>query len=473
MLDHLSKKRGDTVRSSIKRSLIAGAIAAYSVAGFTAAAQAQEKLVVWFTKGFYPAEDAALNTMIYRYEQKTKVKVELSLYATQDIIPKTVAALDSNSPPDVAFGVTYDFQTAGKWANEGKLQNLDSIANAIKDRFSPDTIATANLLGPDGKRAHYALPVYRQTIHIEYWKDMLAEAGFKDSDIPKGWKEYWDFWCDKVQPAHRQKTGKRSYAIGQPMGVDSTDSFFSFHQFMLAYNVRLVDDAGKVVADDAKNKAGIVNALRDYTSVMAKGCTPPSSSNWKDPDNNVAFHNRTTLMTHNATISIAAKWLDDANNPSLKPEERAAGKKAYEEQIATTPWPNKPDGKPMNYLQAVKLVVAFKGAKNEARARDFLNFMMEDANLIPYTEGTLGRWYPVTKAGMDRDFWKADPHRRSVDTQFRAGTGVFPFVANWKFTNLNNENVWAKAMSRVVNDKWTPEKATDELVARIRDVAGK
>lgn len=461
------------MRHSVKRSLIAAAVAACSLAGFTAPASAQEKLVVWFTKGFYPAEDAALNTMIYRYEQKTGVKVELSLYATQDIIPKTVAALDSKSPPDVSFGVTYDFQTAGKWASEGKLQNLDSIATKIKDRITADTLATANLIGPDGKKAHYALPVYRQTIHVNYWKDMLAEAGFKDSDIPKGWNEYWNFWCDKVQPAYRQKTGKRMFAIGHPMGVDSTDSFYSFHQFMLAYNVKLVDDSGKVLVDDPKNKAGLANALRDYSAIYTKGCTPPSSTSWKDPDNNVAFHNRTTIMTHNATISVAAKWLDDANNASLKPEERAAGKKAYEEQIATTPWPNKPDGKPMNYLQAVKLVVAFKGAKNEARARHFLEFMMEDANLIPYTEGSLGRWYPVSKAGMDRDFWKADPHRRSVDTQFRAGTSVFPFVYNWRFTSLNNENVWAKGVSRIVNDKWTPEKAADELVARIKEVAAK
>jgi hypothetical protein len=45
-----------------------------------------------------------------------------------------------------------------------------------------------------------------------------GEAGFKESDIPTTWKAYWDFWCDKVQPAHRTKTGKRTYAVGQPMG---------------------------------------------------------------------------------------------------------------------------------------------------------------------------------------------------------------------------------------------------------------
>jgi multiple sugar transport system substrate-binding protein len=95
--------------------------------------------------------------------------------------------------------------------------------------------------------------------------------------------------------------------------------------------------------------------------------------------------------------------------------------------------------------------------------------------LVPYTEGSLGRWYPVTKGGADRPFWVdgTDKHRKVVSTQFRAGTGTFPFVTNFKFTNLNNENVWAKAMSRVINDKWTSEKATDELVSRIKEVAAK
>jgi multiple sugar transport system substrate-binding protein len=457
----------------LKKSLVAGAIGA-AFALSSGAAMAQEKLVVWFTKGFYPAEDSALNIMIDRFEKKTGVKVELSLYAVQDIIPKSVAALDAGTVPDVSFGLTYDFQVAGKWAAEGKLNDLSDVVNPIKDKFLGNTVSTAFLQGPGGKKAYYAMPVYQQTIHINYWKDMLAEAGFKESDIPKGWNDYWNFWCDKVQPAHRQKTGKRTFAIGMPMGVDSTDSFYSFYQFMLAHNVRLVDDNGKLLVDDAKNKAGIAAALKDYTNIMAKGCTPPSSISWKDPDNNVAMHNKTTVMTHNATISIAAKWLDDANNDKLAADVRATAKKNYEELIATTPWPNKPDGKPMNYLAAVKLAVSFKGAKNEKRAKEFLAFMMEDTSLLPYTEGSLGRWYPVTKGGADRAFWTdgKDPHRKAVSTQFRAGTGVFPFVANYKFTILNNENVWAKAMSRIVNDKWTPEKATDELIARIKQVAG-
>ena len=177
-------------------------------------------------------------------------------------------------------------------------------------------------------------------------------------------------------------------------------------------------------------------------------------------------------MTHNATISIAAKWLDDANNPSLTAEQRAQAKKNYDELIATAGFPRKPDGSPMQYRAAVKTGVVFADAKNKKRAKEFVAFLLQEDNLRPYVEGSLGRWYPVTKAGTQSPFWQADPHRKAVYNQFNAGTTNFEFTKNYKFTILNNENVWMKAVSRVINDNWTAEKAVDEMIARIKTVAG-
>src|SRR6202023_1561425 len=150
------------------------------------------------------------------------------------------------------------------------------------------------------------------------------------------------------------------------------DSFQSFYTFMDAYNVRLVDDDGKLLVDDPKVKQGLVTALKDYTDVYSKGCTPPSSTSWKDPDNNVAFHNKTTVLTHNATISIAAKWLDDANNEQLSAEQRAQARRNYNEFIRTAGFPTKPDGTSMTYRTAVKTGVIFADAKNKAGAKEFV-----------------------------------------------------------------------------------------------------
>ena len=436
-------------------------------------ALAQEKLTVWWVKGFYKAEDDALFDVIKKFEAKTNVKVELSQYPVQDTIPKTVAALDSKNPPDVAYSDVYDFQVTAKWAFDGKLEDLSDVLTPLKANFTPNTLETTYLYNDvSKKRAYYAFPMKQQTMHIEYWKDMLAEAGLKQSDIPTKWADYWSFWCEKAQPAHRKATGKRTFGIGMPMGVDSTDAFYSFLTFADAYNVKMVDNNGKLLVDDPKTRAGLISAMRDYTSVYAKGCTPPSSTSWKDPDNNVAFHNRTTMMTHNATISIAAKWLDDANNPALSAEDRAKGKKAYYEDIVTAGFPSKPDGSKMVYRTAVKTGVVFTDSKNKARAKEFVQFFMNEINLTPYVEGSLGRWFPVTKVGQASDFWNADIHRKAVYAQYAAGTVPFEFTKNYKFTVVNNENVWAKAMNRVVNEKVSVDKAVDEMIARIKTIAG-
>ena len=457
-----------------KTWITAALVGAGLIASGPTMAQAQEKLTVWWVKGFYKAEDDALFEAIKKFEAKYKsIKIDLSQYPIQDMIPKTVAALDSGAPPDVAYGDSFDFQVTAKWAYDGKLEDVTSVIDPLRAKFEPAALSTTFLLNnTNGTRAYYAYPIKQQTIHIQYWKDMLAESGFQPSDIPKDWKGFWDFWCSKVQVGYRQKTGNRGFGIGMPMGVDSTDSFFSFLTFMDAYNVKLVNDAGKLLVDSPAVRQGLIHALTDYTSIYLKGCSPPSSTSWKDPDNNVAFHNRTTVMTHNATISIAAKWLDDANNTTLTEAQRATAKKNYTELIATAGFPNKPDGSKMTYRAAVKTGVIFKDAKNKVAAKKFVAFMLDEANLTPYVEGSLGRWFPVQKTAQQSAFWKSDPHRLAVYNQFMNGTTPFEFTKNFKFTVLNNENVWAKAMNRVLNEKVPVDKAVDELIARIKVVAG-
>ncbi len=453
------------------KKVIFGAVA-LSALMFSAHAQAQDKLTVFWVKGFYKAEDDALYEAIAKFEKKSGVKVDLSQYAVQDMIPKTVAAMDSGTPPDVAYADVYDFQTTGKWAFDGKLEDISDAINPIKDTFEASALATTFLYSDKAKKkAYYAFPLKQQTMHIQYWNDLLSTAGFKPADVPGTWKEYWAFWCDKVQPAYRKATGTRGFGIGMPMGVDSSDASYSFLTFADAYNVKLVDDNGKLLVDDPKVKAGLVNALRDYTAPYTKGCSPPSSTNWKDPDNNVAFHNRTTVMTHNATISIAAKWLDDMDNAALTPAQREEAKVNYTQKIATAGFPNKPDGSKMTYRAAVKTGVIFKDAKNKAAAKLFVAFMLDDANLTPYVEGSLGRWFPVTKAAQQSAFWKTDSHRLAVYNQFMSGTSPFEFTKNYKFTVLNNENVWAKALNRILSEKVPVDKATDEMIARIKQVA--
>ena len=58
------------------KKMIAGIVAGCALA-FAGQALAQEKLTVWWVKGFYKSEDEALYEAIKKYEAKSGIKVEL------------------------------------------------------------------------------------------------------------------------------------------------------------------------------------------------------------------------------------------------------------------------------------------------------------------------------------------------------------------------------------------------------------
>jgi len=74
------------------------------------------------------------------------------------------------------------------------------------------------------KKAYYAFPLKQQTMHIQYWADLLQNAGYKDSDIPKTWKEYWSFWCDIGAGRPAQEDRQARLRIGIPWVSISTRS---------------------------------------------------------------------------------------------------------------------------------------------------------------------------------------------------------------------------------------------------------
>ena len=51
---------------------------------------------------------------------------------------------------------------------QGRLEDLSDILNPLKGKFLPNTIETTNMWNDkEKKRAYYAFPVKRQTMHIQ------------------------------------------------------------------------------------------------------------------------------------------------------------------------------------------------------------------------------------------------------------------------------------------------------------------
>jgi multiple sugar transport system substrate-binding protein len=262
-------------------------------------------LVVWWDKGFYPQEDAAVAEIIAAFAQKTGKQVELVQVAQREMFPKAQAALEAGQPPDFLFGSASEFWVA-KWAYEDRLADLDGVLAPVLDLFDADTIDASTLLdGKTGRRGLYALPMGRYSNHLHVWNSLLERAGFTLADIPKQWEAFWSFWCDQVQPAVRNALGRDDiWAVGLPMSAAAGDTDDELLQFELAYGTPWLGLDRRSQVDDPAVRAGIIRALDAYTAIWRKGCTPPDSTSWTNISNNKAFLAQTVVMTPNTSLSI-------------------------------------------------------------------------------------------------------------------------------------------------------------------------
>lgn len=442
-----------------------GLLAASCLVGIAGAAVAAD-LTIWWNKSYYPEEDQQFDKIVKDFQAKTGKTVEYVMYTNEDVPRKVLAALTANEPPDLSYAFLFDLQHTARWAFEDVLEDVSDVVDTIRPHLLPSAIEAVTLLnGKTGKKSVYAMPVAQQIEHVHVWKDMLEQAGLKMDQIPKTWNEYWDWWCKTAQPAVRRATGNRNiFGVGQPMSSSASDTIFAFMMFLNAFDTKIVDPAtGKLTVDDPKVREGMIKALTSYTQPFKDRCVPPGAVNWSDADNNVNFLNRITIMVPNPSLSIPASQF---NNPD---------KSVYREKMVTIEWPDKPDGRPIEYTTSIKTAVIFKQSKNKALAKEFMKFFLEPANLGPYLEGSLARWFPVDKRLIETPYWKdqSDPHKVVEVRQFTQRPQVpFPHVFNYRLIAVNAENAYGKAVTRVVLDNWTPEKAVDELIARMKELAG-
>jgi len=185
--------------------------------------------------------------------------------------------------------------------------------------------------GPGGRLC--TGPFGHSSNHLHIWRNLLEQAGFTLTDIPHEWDAFWWFWCDRVQPAVREATGRDDiWAVGLPMGP-ATDGWTQFMQFVVANDAAYVTPNGRLVIDEPEVRSRLVRVMDSYAAIYRKGCTPPDALSWSNYHNNEAFLAQRVVMTPNPTLSIPN---------ALKPE-RAHD---YHRNTATIEWPLGPGGEP-------------------------------------------------------------------------------------------------------------------------------
>jgi multiple sugar transport system substrate-binding protein len=455
----------------------AAGFAATGLFGMPLVARAQSaKLVVWWNKGYYPEEDAAMQKIVADFQNKAKVDVDLSFTAQEDLLKKINAALIARRVPDVAFCFFNDWQVVPKYGWTGQLAECSDVVGDLRSRYNEKMLAVANVMnGRAKKRAYYGVPIEAQTMHIHYWRDMLREVGMADAPdkIPMKWNEYWAYWKkaqDELRKKDPAKYGKL-YGLGMTESTRASDTLYNFDMALLSYQGEVIDADGKVVADQAKNKKAITETLKWFGDLFTSGYVPPDATNWTDGDNNAGFHSRLTVMTPNPSQSIPAAQFFNKEDPE---------KKNYFDNMATIEWPDGPDGKKARYLSAIKTIVIPQDSKNQKQAKDFIKFVVERDRFLEYIKAANGRWFPAFKDVADDPFWRQghkgpkgqkDPHVPTATTIFLDRENrVFDHYKHPAFSQVYDENVWGKAMARIAIDKWPADKAADEGIQRVKAI---
>lgn len=430
-----------------------------------AGAGEKPKLVVWWNKGYYKEEDEGMQKVAADFARENNVDVEITFTIQDDLGPKIISALIARRVPDVAFCFFTDWMIAPKFAWDGKLADVSDLIAELKPRYLESHLKTGWLFNKtENKWSYYSVPIEAQALGTHYWKDIVKDAGL-DPDpkkIPMTWKEHWAFW-KKVQDTLRKKDPAKYgklYGIGMTESSRATDTFYNFEQYLLAFRGEIISADGKVVANEAKNREAIVKTLSFFTSIYTEGYVPTDALTWTDGDNNANFHNKTVVMTPNPSISIPGALF-------------FTNKDAYYNKIGTILQPAAPDGKGYPYLVSVKPIIIPKDSKEQSLAKKFIKYVLETKRFTEYVKASNGRWFPSFKdVGADPFFHDPkDPHIPVVTNQFlKHETRPFNYSFHPAYSQVYTENVWGKAISRVVAEKWSNEQAVDEAVNRIQTI---
>jgi multiple sugar transport system substrate-binding protein len=416
-------------------------------------------LVVWWSEGRHSEEDAAVKEMIAAFEARTGKDVALVLHKEDEITDRTEAAVESGRPPDFVFSQLTIWR-ADQWAYEGRLIDLTDAVGPFASQFDRDALERGTMLDrATGRRGLYLVPMGRSMHHVHAWRSLIERAGFTLADIPKEWDAFWSFWCDQVQPAVRKALGRDDvWGVGLPMSV-SGDTSNEFTQFSNAYEADYATSDGKLVIDEPRVRDKLVKALDAYTAIWRKGCTPPDAVGWDDSGNNKAFLAQTVVMTINMSLSIP-------NALKTRPED-------YYQNAVTIDWPESAAGQPLVILNGYNHGFVFRDGGHEAVAKEFVRFLIGEGWLAHWLNFAGDRMLPPMPALLQAPFWldPSDPHRMRSARQFLTlphSQNYAALTGDWRHNK--DEQLWEKAVHRVVADGLTPEQAVDEALARTKQL---
>ncbi len=414
----------------------------------------------WWAQGFAQEEDVALRKIVADYEKASGNTIDLSIVPFAPLRQKIVSVMTSGAVPDLIDANPAEIVPEEAW--NGRLVDVSDVVETQKARFLPTALGSARCYDSSKKeRSYYGVPYKWSVRPFHYWRDLVEKAGYKESEIPKTWDAFIDFF-KPVQQKLRDQGMRHVYATGFVLSTVGYDVATTFDQFLIAHGgIGLVTPDGRLHSDDPQIREAALKALTYLGDIYKGGYVPPGTLSWNDADDNNAYHSKLVVMDLDGTLSTEVAMIHD--------------KQAYYHEMVVHELPRSNDGKPIPAVAPVNLAFVPEGAKNVEVAKDFLKYLIQPKINGEYLKTGLGRFLPVFPELVKNDPWwtdpKIDPHRPPyVHQAFVEPTTPLFYVYNPAYARVETEHVWGQAMADIMAHGMAPQAATDKAFRRLDEI---
>ena len=373
-------KRRDFLKATA--GVAAGGALGTGSALFTAEAQAQQykvtpekgaKLRVLRWKRFVQGDEDTWAANTKKFAEASGVEVRIDAEGWEDVRPKAAVAANVGSGPDIIIGT---YEDAHQYPD--KLVDVSDLANYLGGKYGGWYPVGKTYCTNKGK--WIAIPMGAAGACFVYRISAMKAAGF--DTFPKDTAGFL-----KLCQGLKTKGLPAGFALGNATGDANTWC----HWVVWAHGGKMVDEKNNVVINSPETIAALEYAKQLYETFV------PGTLSWLDPNNNKAFLDGQIGVTNNdISIYYAAKTSKDE-----KLQEMA-------KDIGHANFPVGPVGKPTELHLAFPMMI-FKYSKYPNAAKEYLRFMMEKEQYVPWQEASIGYVTQPLVAYESNPIWTSDP----------------------------------------------------------------
>ena len=330
------------------------------------------KLRVLRWKRFVQGDEDVWAANTRKFTAMTGIDVRVDAEGWEDVRPKAAVAANVGSGPDIVISTMED---AHQYPD--KLVDVSDVANYLGNKYG-GWYDSAKAYGMHDKK-WVAIMMGAAGNAVVYRSSHVKAAGFET--VPRDMAGFL-----KLCQALKAKGTPAGFALGNATG----DSSWT-HWLVWAHGGKLVDAKNNVVINSPETIAALEYSKQLYETFI------PGTLSWLDPNNNKAFLDGQLFLTANGiSVYYAAKSSQD---PKL--QEMA-------KDIQHAYFPTGLDGKARE-LNLVFPMMIFKYTKYPNAAKEYLRFMMEREQYIPWQEASIGYVCHPLAGYESTPFWTADP----------------------------------------------------------------